>query len=156
VRSRDEQPAKLGELLNTLAGRLRKVDLRDIDEIRNLWPSVVEPVIAEHCRPEFVKNGVLLVSVPSGAFAQRVMSDATTILEGFSTLGTRAPKSLRTVLERPEKCCKEVTFSAPERVESYTISGRIEQSKICPRPRQKRLNFSPKGSLRAPEDQGTC
>jgi len=103
VKSRDEPPAKLGELLNTLAGRLRKVDLRDIDEIRNLWPTIVEPVIAQHCRPEFVKNGVLLVSVPSGAFAQRVMSDATTILSGFSSLGTRAPTSLRTVLEKPQK-----------------------------------------------------
>jgi predicted nucleic acid-binding Zn ribbon protein len=101
MKSRDEQPAKLAELLDTLAGRLRKVDLRDIDEIRTLWPSIVEPVIAEHCRPEFVKNGVLLVSVPSGAFAQRVMSDATTILEGFSSLGTRAPTSLRTVLAKP-------------------------------------------------------
>jgi predicted nucleic acid-binding Zn ribbon protein len=101
MRSRDEQPATLGELLNTLAGRLRKVDLRDIDEIRNLWPSVVEPVIAEHCRPEFVKNGVLLVSVPSGAFAQRVMSDAVTILEGFEPLGVKAPKSLRTVIAKP-------------------------------------------------------
>jgi hypothetical protein len=48
-----------------------------------------------------VKNGVLLVSVPSGAFAQRVMSDATTILEGFSSLGTRAPTALRTVLAKP-------------------------------------------------------
>jgi predicted nucleic acid-binding Zn ribbon protein len=101
VRSRDEQPAALGELLNTLAGRLRKVDLRDIDEIRNLWPSVVDPVIAEHCRPEFVKDGVLLVSVPSGAFAQRVMSDAATILEGFAPLGAKAPTSLRTVLAKP-------------------------------------------------------
>jgi predicted nucleic acid-binding Zn ribbon protein len=101
MKRRDEQPAALNELLNTLAGRLRKVDLRDIDEIRNLWPGIVDPVIAEHCRPEFVKNGVLLVSVPSGAFAQRVMSDAVTILEGFSSLGARAPTSLRTVLDRP-------------------------------------------------------
>jgi predicted nucleic acid-binding Zn ribbon protein len=101
MRSRDEQPAKLGELLNTLAGRLRKVDLRDIDEIRTMWPSIVEPVIAEHCRPEFVKDGVLLVRVPSGAFAQRIMSDATTILGGFSSLGTHAPTSLRTVLAEP-------------------------------------------------------
>jgi predicted nucleic acid-binding Zn ribbon protein len=101
MRSRDEQPATLGELLNTLADRLRKVDLRDIDEIRNLWPRIVEPVIAEHCRPEFVKNGVLLVSVPSGAFAQRVMSDAATILEGLSPLGAKAPKALRTVLTKP-------------------------------------------------------
>jgi predicted nucleic acid-binding Zn ribbon protein len=101
MRSRDEPPARLAELLDTLAGRLRKVDLRDIDEIRTMWPRIVEPVIAQHCRPEFVKNGVLLVSVPSGAFAQRVMSDATTILDGFSSLGARAPTSLRTVLAKP-------------------------------------------------------
>jgi predicted nucleic acid-binding Zn ribbon protein len=101
VKARDERPAMLGDLLNTLAGRLRKVDLRDIDEIRTLWPSIVEPVIAEHCRPEFVKNGVLLVSVPSGAFAQRIMNDAAMILEGFSSLGAKAPTSLRTVLAKP-------------------------------------------------------
>lgn len=101
MRARDEQPAKLGELLNTLAGRLRKVDLRDIDEIRTLWPAIVDPVIAEHCRPEFVKNGVLLVTVPSGAFAQRVMNDSSTILGGFAPLGERAPTSLRTVLAKP-------------------------------------------------------
>jgi predicted nucleic acid-binding Zn ribbon protein len=100
MKSRDEPPSTLGDLLNTLAGRLRKVDLREIDEIRTLWPSIVDPVIAEHCRPEFVKNGVLLVSVPSGAFAQRIASDATTILGGFSSLGERAPKSLRTVLAK--------------------------------------------------------
>jgi predicted nucleic acid-binding Zn ribbon protein len=101
MKGRDEQPAPLGELLNTLAGRLRKVDLRDVDEIRALWSHVVDPVIAEHCRPEFVKNGVLLVTVPSGAFAQRVMSDATSILEGLAPLGERAPTALRTVLAKP-------------------------------------------------------
>ena len=101
MKSRDEQPAPLGELLHTLAGRLRKVDLRDIDEIRTLWPTIVDPVIAEHCRPEFVKNRVLLVSVPSGAFAERVMSDATSILDGFASLGPRAPRTLRTVLAKP-------------------------------------------------------
>jgi predicted nucleic acid-binding Zn ribbon protein len=99
--ARDDHPAKLGELLNTLAGRLRKVDLRDIDEIRELWPRIVDPVIAEHCRPEFVKSGVLLVTVPSGAFAQRLMRDAASILEGFAPLAERAPTSLRTVLEKP-------------------------------------------------------
>ena len=101
MRARDEPPARLGELLNTLAGRLRKVDLRVIDEVRQLWPSIVDPVIAEHCRPEFVKNGVLLVTVPSGAFAQRVLEESTSILEGFSSLGDRAPTSLRTVLAKP-------------------------------------------------------
>ena len=100
MKSRDEAPSTLGDLLNTLAGRLRKVDLRVIDEIRQLWPSIVDPVIAEHCRPEFVKNGVLLVTVPSGAFAQRVMEESTAILEGCSSLGDRAPTSLRTVLAK--------------------------------------------------------
>jgi predicted nucleic acid-binding Zn ribbon protein len=101
VRNRNEQPATLGDLLNTLAGRLRKVDLRLIDEIRALWPSIVEPAIAEHCRPEFVKNGVLLVSVPSGAFAQRITTESVSILVGFASLGDRAPTSLRTVLSKP-------------------------------------------------------
>jgi predicted nucleic acid-binding Zn ribbon protein len=98
VSAKDDGPKGLAELLNTMAGRLRKVDLRLIDEIREMWPHIVEPVIAQHCRPEFVKNGVLLISVPSGAFAQRVTSESTTILSGFSSLGDRAPRALRTVL----------------------------------------------------------
>ena len=98
MKRRDDPAAPLGELLDTLAGRLRKVDLRLIDEVRAMWPTIVEPVLAQHCRPEFVKNGVLLVRVPSGAYAQRIQSDAVAILEGFSSLGERAPTSLRTVL----------------------------------------------------------
>lgn len=100
---RDDPPAVLGDILNTLAGRLRKVDLRLIDEVRALWPDLVDPIIAEHCRPEFVKDGVLLVSVPSGAYAQRVLSDGHSILDGFTSLGARAPTSIRTVLAKPEK-----------------------------------------------------
>jgi predicted nucleic acid-binding Zn ribbon protein len=88
----------LSDVLNTLAGRLRKVDLRLIDEIRQLWPEVVDTVIAEHCRPEFIKNGVLVISVPSGAYAQRVQLEATNILASFASLGTRAPTTLRTAL----------------------------------------------------------
>lgn len=97
--SRDEQPAALSDVLNTLAGRLRRVDLRAIDEARRLWPTVVDPVLAEHCRVEMIKDGVLIVSVPSGAFAQHIARQTTTILEGFSSLGTGAPTSLKTVLK---------------------------------------------------------
>jgi predicted nucleic acid-binding Zn ribbon protein len=71
----DEQPAALSDVLNTLAGRLRRVDLRVINDARRLWPTIVEPVIAEHCRVEMVKDGVLIVSVPSGAFAQQIARD---------------------------------------------------------------------------------
>jgi predicted nucleic acid-binding Zn ribbon protein len=95
----DEQPAALSDVLNTLAGRLRRVDLRVIDDARRLWPTVVEPVIAEHCRVEMIKDGVLIISVPSGAFAQQIVRQTSTILSGFSSLGTGAPTSLKTVLK---------------------------------------------------------
>ena len=99
TRPRDE-PRQLGDVLHVLAGRLRKVDLRLIDEIRALWPTIVDPVVSEHCRPEFIKNGVLLVTVPSGAFAQRVTMDSPAILDGFASLGDRAPTSVRAVIAK--------------------------------------------------------
>jgi len=98
VNRHHDTPKALGELLNTMAGRLRKVDLRLIDEVRQLWPTIVDPVVAEHCRPEFIKNGVLLIAVPSGAFAQRVTQDRESILRGLAPLGDRAPTTLRTVV----------------------------------------------------------
>ncbi len=94
---RDNNPASLSELLNTLAGRLRRVDLRLIDQARQLWPNVVDATLAEHCHVEHIKDGVLIVSVPSGAYAQRVMTQSPIILEGFSSLGVGAPTSLKTV-----------------------------------------------------------
>ena len=97
--SRDVPPSPLGELLNALAGRLRRVDLRVIDEVRRIWPTVVDPVFAEHCRVEMIKDHVLIVSVPSGAFAQQIRLRETTILSGFSSLGESAPTSLKTVLK---------------------------------------------------------
>ena len=97
--SRDVPPSPLGELLNALAGRLRRVDLRVIDEARRIWPTVVDPVFAEHCRVELIKDHVLIVSVPSGAFAQQIRLREITILSGFSSLGESAPTSLKTVLK---------------------------------------------------------
>ncbi len=101
MRRRDEEPVPLGEVLNTVAGRLRRVDLRVIDEVRRLWPNVVDPALAQSCRPEMIKDGVLVVSVPSGAFAARIAHDATSIVEGFAVLGERAPHSVRTTLAAP-------------------------------------------------------
>lgn len=99
MRRRGDEPIELGQALDSLAARLKKVDLRMIDEVRALWPTIVDPVIAEHCRPEFIKNGELLVAVPSGAFAQRVMAQSASILEGCAKLGKHAPDRLRTVLK---------------------------------------------------------
>lgn len=96
MRDSNDPPAPLGDLLNNLAGRLRRVDLRVIDRARELWPSVVDPALAEHCRVELIKDGVLVVSVPSGAFAQRVIEETPAILAGFVVLGAAAPHAVRT------------------------------------------------------------
>ena len=93
---RSERIVPLSEMLDVLAGRLKKVDLRIIDDIQALWPTIVEPVVAQRCQPEMIKEGVLIVRVPSGAFAQRIISDTPLILRGFSVLGDKAPTSLKT------------------------------------------------------------
>jgi len=93
-----DEPVPLADVLDELAGRLRRVDLRLIDRARELWPKVVDPVLAEHCRVEVIKDHVLIVSVPSGAFAQQIGLLRPSILRGFSSLGKGAPTSLKTVL----------------------------------------------------------
>jgi len=80
-----------------MAKRVKKVDLTVIEEIHRLWPQVVDPALATVCRPEFVKNRVLVVSVPSGAFAQQILFDQESILRGFAVLDERAPTSIKTV-----------------------------------------------------------
>lgn len=99
MRRRDDTPIELSDTLNILAGRLKKVDLRLVDELRKLWPEVVDPVLAEHCEPQFIKNGVLVVRVPSGAFAQRITAQSRSIIEGCAVLGSRAPTSVRTIID---------------------------------------------------------
>jgi Dna[CI] antecedent, DciA len=99
MKRRESEVSDLGSVLNVLASRLKKVDIGVIDEIRQLWPTIVDPLLAERCRPEFVKSGVLLVSVPSGAFAQRILLESESILKGLEVLSGRAPTSVRTVLQ---------------------------------------------------------
>ncbi len=94
-----DQPEPLDRLLDQLARRWRRVDVRLIDRVRELWPSAVDPVLAAHCRPEFIKDRVLLVSVPSGAFAQRVIEDSPAIVAAMAVLGEQAPTSVRVRVE---------------------------------------------------------
>ena len=91
------QPELLGIVLQQLAARIKKVDLMIIDEIRELWPTLIDPAVARVCQPEFVKNQVLVISVPSGAFAQQIALDEEAILGGLASLADRAPTSLKTV-----------------------------------------------------------
>ena len=91
----EDGPRALGESLRALAGRYKKVDLLVIDEIRDRWVDVVGEVLAQRCVPLLVRDGVLVIEVPSGAFAQRLRSEESRILEGLKELGERAPKGLR-------------------------------------------------------------
>ncbi|NNN09499.1 MAG: DUF721 domain-containing protein [Acidimicrobiaceae bacterium] len=96
MRKFSDQPTPLGDVLRTMANRVKKVDLNIMEEIQALWPSLVEVAVAQSCHPEFVKKQVLIISVPSGAFAQQINLEQESILEGLSVLGDRAPRSLKT------------------------------------------------------------
>jgi predicted nucleic acid-binding Zn ribbon protein len=94
-RRHGDHPEPLDRLLDQLAQRWRRVDVRLIDHVRELWPAVVDPVLATSCRPEFIKDRVLLVSAPSGAFAQRVIQETPAIVAALAVLGEQAPTSVR-------------------------------------------------------------
>lgn len=101
MRRRTEEPARLGDVLDALAARIRRVDLRAVDEVRERWPTLVDAALAQSCRPEFVKSGTLVVSAPTGAHAERVRSRAASILAGLSDLKSGAPTSLKVVVRDP-------------------------------------------------------
>ena len=97
--TRYDGPRSLGDTLRSLAGRYRKVDLFVVDEIRARWVDIVGDTLATRCVPELVREGVLFVRVPSGAFAQRLSMQERTILDALGDLAERAPTSLRFVVE---------------------------------------------------------
>ena len=88
----------MGDILDVVAGRLKRVDVRLIDQVRAIWDEHVDEVLRGRCQPLFIKDGVLVIEVPSGAFAQRITQDATRILAAFESLGAQAPRSIRTVI----------------------------------------------------------
>jgi Dna[CI] antecedent, DciA len=93
----NDQPQHLADVLRTVAKRVKKVDLTLIEEIRQYWPTIVDVTLATTCQPEFVKNGVLIISVPSGAFAQQIIIEQDVILGGLAVLGERAPTAVKTM-----------------------------------------------------------
>ncbi len=95
MRRKNEEPAALGDILNVVAGRLKRVDMRQIDQVRSIWDESVDEPLRGRCQPLFIKDGVLVVEVPSGAFAERITQDAPRILVAFASLGDDAPHSIR-------------------------------------------------------------
>ena len=97
MRAFSDQPELLSDVLTVVAKRVKKVDLTVIEVIRTRWPDLLEPALAQWCRAEFVKNGVLIISVPSGAFAQQIKIHEIQILRGLASMKELAPSSIKTV-----------------------------------------------------------
>ncbi len=97
----EDGPRALGESLRALASRYKKVDLFIIDEIRDRWELIVGDALASRCTPTLVRDGVLVVEVPSGAFAERLRSEESHIVTALSELGERAPTGLRITVKTP-------------------------------------------------------
>lgn len=95
-------PTPLSVSLDALAQRIRRVDLRSVEHVRSIWRERVEPPLSTRCRPEVVKDGVLIVTVPSNAFAARIAADRDRILASFGDLGAGSPRAIRTVIAAPD------------------------------------------------------
>ena len=89
----------LGDALKGLTSRLRRVDFDLLPKVVEMWPDVVTPALAERCQPVLIKDGLLVVHVPSGAYAERIRSDEAVIIEALSKLGAGAPQGVRTVMK---------------------------------------------------------
>jgi predicted nucleic acid-binding Zn ribbon protein len=94
------EPKSLSDVLQGLAGRIKRMDISQGARLREIWSAAADPVVAAQCRVEFIKDGVLHVSAPSGALAERVRAQETTLLEAFAVLGATAPHSLKTSVQR--------------------------------------------------------
>ena len=97
-------PRSLGETLRHLTNRYRRVDFFVIDEIKTRWSEIVGERLAASCVPTMVRDGALIVSVPSGAFSERLKMQERTILDQLADLGDAAPTSLQFHVEnRPPR-----------------------------------------------------
>jgi predicted nucleic acid-binding Zn ribbon protein len=87
-------PRPLSSSLNQLAGRIRRFDLVGFAAIEAAWPRV-ESAKASEAAPLGCTDGVLAVSVPSGAHAARARRDTSRILEELAALVGDPPSSIR-------------------------------------------------------------
>ncbi|MEI8147952.1 MAG: DUF721 domain-containing protein [Actinomycetes bacterium] len=95
---RSSEPEKLGQTLRGLIGRFQHVDLSVMEFIVLRWPEIVGGVLAERCHPEVVREGVLHVRVPTGAYAQKLSHEEQRIISALSDLGDSAPTGIQCVV----------------------------------------------------------
>jgi predicted nucleic acid-binding Zn ribbon protein len=71
-RYKNQQFSHISEVLADLVKQMRRESQSDLDRIRQIWQSVLDPVIAENSRPEALKNNELLVNVASSTITQQM------------------------------------------------------------------------------------
>jgi predicted nucleic acid-binding Zn ribbon protein len=94
AREDSKGPRPLASSLSQLAGRIRKFDLVGFAAIEAAWPRV-EAAKASEAAPLTCSDGVLAISVPSGAHAARARRDSQRMLEELAALVADAPTSIR-------------------------------------------------------------
>ncbi len=77
------RPIPIGDALRTVAGRVTQTDLLGMAEISAVWADVVGERLAEEARPSTLKDGRLVVSVPSSVWAGQVRLLSAEILDGL-------------------------------------------------------------------------
>ncbi len=98
--SRRDEPQHIGDSLSSLAKRIRRVDLVRLEDVRRVWPEIVDPSLATRCVPVLIKGETLVVDVPSGLYAQRLREDSELIVSqlharGFPGVADISPQVIR-------------------------------------------------------------
>ena len=89
-----QDPRRLGDVLREVAQTLGRADLGQVDELRRRWREHADPELATSCVPQSLEEGRLIVSVPTGAHAERVRRQSTAILAWYADLGAQAPTAV--------------------------------------------------------------
>ena len=94
------QPIPISDALRTVAGRVAKTDLLGIAEITAIWPDVVGERLAQEALPSTLKDGRLVVSVPSSVWAGQVRLLSVEILEALRAAATTPVTQIEGVVRR--------------------------------------------------------
>ena len=89
-----QDPRRLGDVLREVAKTLGRADLGQVDELRSRWQAHADPELASSCVPQLLEEGRLIVSVPTGAHAERVRRQSAAILSWYADLGAQAPTTV--------------------------------------------------------------
>ncbi len=86
----------VGDLVGQVLGDLGLDGVAVAHRIGELWPEIVGPQVAEHCRPKGLRGDVLELEVDSPVWSQQLQLRKTELLAKLADrLGPDAPRELR-------------------------------------------------------------